>query len=78
MSVPSMGVLLSGGADVWVVVVSRVCRLQPGVKAALNPNERFMEGVSGVTDATYALMASPGVSNLLGVRLYRVDPAGRF
>lgn len=42
MSVPSMGVLLSGGADVWVVVVSRVCRLQPGVKAALNPNERLV------------------------------------
>ena len=33
-----------------VVVVSRVCRLQPGVKAALIRIERFMEGVSGVTD----------------------------
>jgi len=37
---------------VWVVVVSRVCRLQPGVKAALIWIERFMEGVSGVTDVT--------------------------
>ena len=40
-----------------VVVVSRVCRLQPGVKAALIRIERFMEGVSGVTDVTEAFIA---------------------
>ena len=36
---------IHGGAPfggVGVVVVSRVCRLQPGVKAALKPRERFM------------------------------------
>jgi hypothetical protein len=50
------GVLLS--VIVGVVVVSRVRRLQPGVKAALIWIERFMEGVSGVTDVTEAFMAS--------------------
>lgn len=32
----------------------------------------------GVTDVTEAPIASLGVSNLLGVGLCRVDPAGRF
>ena len=63
------------GLSGLVVVVSRVCRLQPGVKAALIRIERFMEGV---TDVTEAFIASLGVSNLLGVGLCRVDSAVRF
>lgn len=39
MSVPSIGDVPFGG--VGVVVVSRVCRLRPTVKAALNDCERF-------------------------------------
>nr|DAU50401.1 MAG TPA: hypothetical protein [Caudoviricetes sp.] len=34
--------------------------------------------MSGVTDVTEAFIASPSVSNLLGVGLCRVDPADRF
>lgn len=45
---------------VGVVVVSRVCGLRSTVKAALKPRERFMEGVSGVTDVTEAFIASLG------------------
>ncbi|QSL99410.1 hypothetical protein [Propionibacterium phage TCUCAP1] len=35
-------VMFLSGLSGWVVVVSRVCGLRPTVKAALNPNERFM------------------------------------
>ncbi|AUV62200.1 hypothetical protein [Propionibacterium phage pa29399-1-D_1] len=51
-------VMFLSGLSGLVVVVSRVCRLQPGVKAALISIERFMEGVSGVTDVTEAFIAS--------------------
>lgn len=62
----------------WLLWLLGCVGCDPTVKAALKPSERFMEDVLGVTDVTEALMASLGVSNLLGVGLCRVDPADRF
>ena len=62
----------------WLLWFLECVGSDPTVKAALNRIERFMEGVSCVTDVTEAFIVSLSVSNLLGVGLYRVDPVDRF